>query len=257
MIQHPLAVDPLLRRLVEAIVSGTQPKRVILFGSRARGDAAADSDYDFVVELETTLERRAAATTVYAAIDEIGAPVDVLVRLPGELEQHGDDPGFVDWDVVREGVVLYDAAAPDHARLASGRPTRDRVRENVEPPSVRLWLERASRDLQIMDVLLGASPVLWDGVCFHAQQAAEKYLKAMLVRRMIRPPRTHDLTKLYAAVCVAGYEFPNVLAECGLLEPYAVDVRYPELVTIPDDVTGRKVVDAARRIVAAASGASD
>ncbi len=41
--------DERLRAIVQAIVAGVQPSRVILFGSRARGDARPDSDYDLVV----------------------------------------------------------------------------------------------------------------------------------------------------------------------------------------------------------------
>jgi HEPN domain-containing protein/predicted nucleotidyltransferase len=250
MIQHPLAVDPTLRRLVDAIVSGTQPKRVILFGSRARGDAADDSDYDFVVELDTTLERHAAMSMVRGSIGSVDAAVDILVRAPGELEQNGDDPGFMDWDVVREGVVVYDAETLESVARPLSRPTRGRMHEDGEPRSVALWIERASRDQQIMDVLLGANPILWEGVCFHAQQAAEKHLKALLVRRMLRPPRTHDLSEVCQAVRSAGYSLPDFDAECRQLAPYAVDVRYPEQVPIPDDATGRETVAAARRIIA-------
>jgi HEPN domain-containing protein len=68
---------------------------------------------------------------------------------------------------------------------------------------------------------------------------------------MIRPPRTHELTKLYDAACAAGYPLPDLRTECRLLEPYAVEVRYPEQVPIPDEVTGRTIVAAANRIIAA------
>lgn len=100
-------------------------------------------------------------------------------------------------------------------------------------------------------MLLGADFILWDVACFHAQQAAEKHLKALLVRQMIRPPRTHDLSRLCTAVRSTGYALPDVDDECRLLDPFAVDVRYPERVPIPDEVTGRATVAAARRVIAA------
>ena len=63
--------DALLRRMVETIVDEVDPEQVILFGSRARGDAAADSDVDFVV-VETapfgkSRDRRAETTRLWRA----------------------------------------------------------------------------------------------------------------------------------------------------------------------------------------------
>ncbi|HMA22845.1 MAG TPA: nucleotidyltransferase domain-containing protein [Gemmatimonadaceae bacterium] len=55
MIQRVAVSDPLLERMVGAIVEHVHATRVILFGSRARGDAHPDSDYDLLVELETEI----------------------------------------------------------------------------------------------------------------------------------------------------------------------------------------------------------
>jgi HEPN domain-containing protein/predicted nucleotidyltransferase len=249
MTQDSLLTDPLLRRLVDSIVAAMRPHRVILFGSRARGEATADSDYDLVVEMTLELPFHEARAATYASIRDVGAPVDILLRQPGEIERKRDDPGFVDWDIAREGVVLYDANPQLTAITTSSVTPPDRVRERREPESVALWLERASRDLKVIDALLASEPVIWDGIRFHAQQAAEKYLKALIVRRMIRPPRTHLLHRLVQAALSAGCDLPDLDDDCHLLEPYAVDVRYPEQVAIPDDVSGRAALDAARRII--------
>src|SRR5438552_12953746 len=98
MIQRAMS-DPVLDRMVGAIIEQVRPTRVILFGSRARGDARPDSDYDLVVELETDLGYNAAVSTVHAAIRGLASDVDVLVRKPGELEAQKDDPGRMDWDI--------------------------------------------------------------------------------------------------------------------------------------------------------------
>jgi predicted nucleotidyltransferase len=47
--------DPVLERIRRTIVEHLRPRRVVLFGSRARGSAAPDSDYDIMVEMETDL----------------------------------------------------------------------------------------------------------------------------------------------------------------------------------------------------------
>ena len=63
--------DALLRRMVKTIVDEVDPEQVILFGSRARGEAAADSDVDFVVVESAPFgdghDRRAEATRLWLA----------------------------------------------------------------------------------------------------------------------------------------------------------------------------------------------
>ena len=58
------------------------------------------------------------------------------------------------------------------------------------------WVEKAEHDLLNIENNLVASHVPWDTVCFHAQQCAEKYLKALLVWKQIDFPKTHDLRVL-------------------------------------------------------------
>jgi HEPN domain-containing protein len=89
----------------------------------------------------------------------------------------------------------------------------------------------------------------WSAVAFHGQQAAEKYLKAILIQRMIHPPHTHKLDELVTAARAAGYALPDLTAECEALINYAVDVRYPEAVPIPAETEGRVLLAAARRIL--------
>lgn len=55
------------------------------------------------------------------------------------------------------------------------------------------WLEKADSDLLCIENNIAASRVPWDAVVFHAQQAGEKVLKALLVAAGATVPRTHDL----------------------------------------------------------------
>lgn len=64
-------------------------------------------------------------------------------------------------------------------------------------------------------------------VCFHAQQAVEKSLKAVLLFRRIEFPFTHDLEELVETFEQAGVKLPPDLREVGTLTPYAVESRYP------------------------------
>lgn len=244
------ANDPCLERVTRAIVDGVQPTRIILFGSRARGDARNESDYDLVVELpfDDYFEcRHRVLGAMYNAKPD--ARIDILIRNPGQLEQRRNDPGYMDWDIAREGVIVY----PPGADSSVLRPTPSVVRESEPFKSVYDWLARAAEDLKAIEANLAAGEHgSWSAVCFHAQQTAEKYLKVLFVLRGVHPPRTHSLGALVDELRGLGVEIPKYEAECKLLEPYAVAVRYPEDAPIPDETTGRLVLDAARVIIATA-----
>jgi HEPN domain-containing protein len=64
-------------------------------------------------------------------------------------------------------------------------------------------------------------------VAFHAQQAAEKYLKAVLVWQQIEFPKTHDIGRLLELVASLDPDLAAALREAASLTPYGVDYRYP------------------------------
>jgi len=248
--------DPRLERITRAIVERVHPSRIILFGSRARGDARTDSDYDLLVELESPLGELGCEREIRRAIEPVGVRVDVLVRKPGQFEAQRDDPGRTDWDVAREGVVVWPPeAAPLDALRPEPPPSRVREGSDEPPPSVRDWLARADDDLLAIDTLLTGATIPWSAVCFHAQQAAEKYLKVLLIQRRRRPPRTHDLAEVVSAARGAGCSLPDLDADCDALRVWAVGARYPENVPIPTRAEGQLAVEAVRHIVDAARGA--
>lgn len=84
----------------------------------------------------------------------------------------------------------------------------------------------------------------FDTVCFHRQQAAEKYLKCLLTCLGIQAPRTHDLQAL-AALIPLEQRFPVRAEELAELNPYAVNVRYA------DDWQDPQLNDAKRALVLA------
>jgi predicted nucleotidyltransferase/HEPN domain-containing protein len=251
-----IAGDEILEQIVREIVSQIQPRRIVLFGSRARGNARFNSDYDLMVELEFD-DYFARRREVESAAQVPDVDVDIHLRKPGELEARRDDAGRMDWDIWREGVVLYPpgAALPRAEPARDDRPTTAAVRstphEHGQPPdSVRHWLDWADQDLLVIERCLAAEPVPWGGASFHAQQAADKYLTALLlVKQRVLPPRPHELASLIDAVRSAGYDMPDFAAECEALKPYAIDVRYPENTPIPGNITGLAALAAARRII--------
>lgn len=58
------------------------------------------------------------------------------------------------------------------------------------------WLQEADTDLPTVEILMASINPPFDSVCFHAQQAAEKLLKALLIAHKIPLPKTHDLALL-------------------------------------------------------------
>jgi HEPN domain-containing protein len=57
-------------------------------------------------------------------------------------------------------------------------------------------LKKADHDILAIESMIAGKRVPWDNVCFHAQQAAEKILKAFLVYHGQIPPKTHDCVSL-------------------------------------------------------------
>ena len=116
------------------------------------------------------------------------------------------------------------------------------------PDDPQAWIAKADNDLLNIRNNLDAARVPWDTVCFHAQQAAEKMLKAFLVSRGLIAPRTHDLIALLADVAGADASMATLEDDCRLLTPYAVMLRYPGACeNLPED-EARQAVAGAQRI---------
>ena len=104
--------DALLDKMVKAIVDEVDPEQVILFGSRARGDAAANSDIDLVVVEAQPFgggrDRRAEAVRLWRALAAFEAPTDLLVYSCDEVAYWRDSRNHVLARALREGKVLYE-----------------------------------------------------------------------------------------------------------------------------------------------------
>jgi len=87
-------------------------------------------------------------------------------------------------------------------------------------------LEKAAQDEFVMDKLLADPASPEEAIGFHAQQTAEKLLKAVLANAGIAYPVTHRLAELIDLINDAGLSFPEHLNDIRLLTPFAVEFRY-------------------------------
>ena len=98
--------------------------------------------------------------------------------------------------------------------------------ERQEPGTPLAWLSRARSNL-----LRAGQPkpdgVYWEDLCFDAQQAAEKALKALLLARKIEFRFVHDLGELLHLLGQGGVQIPEGMLEAVVLTEYAVEARYP------------------------------
>ena len=88
------------------------------------------------------------------------------------------------------------------------------------------WYEKAEQDILAADIVAEANPMLYDVAAFHAQQCAEKYLKAFLVFNELFPPKVHDLNQLIDLAKGFNSSFEE-LREAESLSEYSVRTRYP------------------------------
>ena len=92
---------------------------------------------------------------------------------------------------------------------------------------VRQWILKAENDLLNVTNNLDAEHTPWDTVCFHCQQAVEKYIKAVLVVQEHEIPRTHDLEQIYSLIRSWIPELDAQRDELRWLTSYSVLGRYP------------------------------
>lgn len=103
--------DVLLDEILRLIVQTAQPQKVILFGSRARGNVHPGSDLDILVVKESTEPRYRRAVPILLALSSIHVPMDILVYTPQEIEAWRAVPQAFVTTAIREGKVLYERPA--------------------------------------------------------------------------------------------------------------------------------------------------
>ena len=109
------------------------------------------------------------------------------------------------------------------------------------------WLRHANSDLSLARVLPPPS-VLLESLCFHAQQAAEKALKAILVTRSVSFPKTHSI-RILLDLLAQHLTVPEEIHYAAGLTDYAVTARYPGVAESVGEEEYQEAVSVAEAVV--------
>jgi HEPN domain-containing protein len=105
----------------------------------------------------------------------------------------------------------------------------------ADPAIAKEWLEKADEDFLFAEANLRDGSEFYAQLCFHFQQAAEKYLKAYIIGKGLPFDRVHDLVHLLKTCSAHKQEFSELKEECILLNTAYIETRYP--VHWPTDYT--------------------
>ena len=119
--------------------------------------------------------------------------------------------------------------------------------ERFPPDDPREWLNRARSDLTLASAAV--PDVLLDDLCFHAQQAAEKAIKAVLISRNVEFPYVHDLAQLLELIEESGEAVPPDVRSATALTRFAILTRYPGLSPAPSQEEYRNAIQTAEAAV--------
>ena len=106
----PIRNAETIKRLTALLIGAAKPKRIIMFGSQARGDAGEDSDLDVMVVEEDVSDRAGEMVRLNRLLRSLDVAVDLLVVSAKKFNYWCDTPGNVYFEAATEGRDLYEVA---------------------------------------------------------------------------------------------------------------------------------------------------
>ena len=201
------------------IVREFAPLQVILFGSHAYGTPTEDSDVDLLVVMAIPeSEARRQAVEILQTIPR-RFRMDVLVRSPEEIAYR---VSYNDWflrEITEKGEVLYESV--------EFLPKTIKPEKYDMNPLALEWIRKADGDYTVMLLNHESSAPVHDGICFHAQECIEKYLKAWLQEAEIPFSKTHNLRDLLGLIVPTIPAWDVWADDFAPFATHAVDFGYP------------------------------
>lgn len=97
-----------MKEIIRRIVDTIRPEKIILFGSRARGDAHPGSDIDLLIITDSTEPRHRRSAPLYGALSDIMIPMDIVAYNPEEVKEWEQVRQAFVTTAIHEGKVLYE-----------------------------------------------------------------------------------------------------------------------------------------------------
>ncbi|WP_298434401.1 HEPN domain-containing protein [Geobacter sp.] len=97
----------------------------------------------------------------------------------------------------------------------------------ADPSIVKEWLDKADEDFRFAEANLWEGSEFFSQICFHFQQAAEKYLKAYIIGKGLAFDKVHDLVRLLKTCSAHESAFAGLKEDCILLNAAYIETRYP------------------------------
>ncbi|MCM8772641.1 MAG: HEPN domain-containing protein [Candidatus Omnitrophica bacterium] len=115
---------------------------------------------------------------------------------------------------------------------------------------IKKWLTKGLNDLKTAEILINLpeEEIVTDTLCFHCQQAVEKFLKAFLVASSVEFGRVHSIEYLIKLCEKIDKEFEFLYDITANLTDYAIDVRYPDEFYIPTIEEAKKAFESAQKV---------
>lgn len=97
-----------------------------------------------------------------------------------------------------------------------------------DPKIINEWIDKADRDFQFASDALKKESGFYELICYHFQQAGEKYLKAYIVANELEFKKIHDLVELIRICQKRNPDFKMLEPEAKFLTDFYLEPRYPD-----------------------------